>query len=422
MFPSNITMYFIRTFLFSVFPALVLNLFLNKRSFKMNAKRNDLTEEDWYQAQKEDDGKIVLKIIKTNTLNSDIIDEKITKFVESYNKICKYNNRIFKHISNWIFSDINKYNEVTDDYHYKILTDTPNNTIYFQFKHKFIGGAYIRDLSVSLINTEQLPNEKFYPHSSFFNIIYLAKLLYNYRTIPKIDTQYIENYSKINLPQKTYCKRIYKPPILLKLIDSPSEIRRYVNSYTIDRTIDNTIDSTIDSTSNTPSSRTVIIFNALKTIQKALNVNRPIICYLPIAFNHVKGINNNIGIMFIDLRCEDTINTFNKRFEENKYHALATNFILVNNLHKLFGHNGNTVRNLVDVVLTFVYYTCDDNDKETRLHWSYENVGNYPIYFAISSCIINDKIVVAQTITSNIGEIKLPAEYEPIGYDYFVPK
>lgn len=418
MFPSDITMYFICTFLFAVFPAMLLNLYLNKRSIKMNAKRNGLTEEDG--------GKIVAKIIKTNTLNSNIIDGKITKFIESYNKNSNYKNRISKHISNWIFSDINKYNEVTDDYHYKILMDTPNSTVYFQFKHKFIGGAYIRDLSVSLINTEQLPNEKFYPHSSFYNIIYLAKLLYNYRTIPKIDTTYIEKCSKVNLPQNEYCKRIYKPPVLLKLIDSPSEIRRYVNTYTIDRTIDKTIDNiidkTIDSTSNTPSSRIFIIFNALKTLQKALNVNRPIICYLPIAFNHVKGINNNIGLMFIDLRCEDTINTFNKRFEENKYHALATNFILVNNLHKLFGHNGNTVRNLVDVVLTSTYYTCDDNDKESRLHWSYENVGNYPIYFAISSCILNDKIIVAQTITSNIGEIKLPSEYESIGYDYFAPK
>lgn len=410
LFPSNITMYFIRTFLFSVFPALVLNLFLNKRSFKVIAKRIGLTEEDSYQAQKEDGGKIVAKIIKTNTLNSNIIEEKITNFVESYNKNCNYTNPISKHISNWIFSDINKYNEVTDDYHYKILTDTPNNTIYFQFKHKYIGGAYIRDLSSSLIDTEQSANEKFYPHSSFFNIIYVAKLLYNYHRIPKIDTAHIEKYSKLNLPHMECCKRIYKPPILLKLIESPSEIRRYVNTYTIDRT------------NNTPSSRIIIIFNALKTLQRVLNINRSIVCYLPIAFNHVKGINNNIGIMFIDLREEDTINTFNKRFEENKYQALATNFLLVNNLHKLFGHNGNTVRNYVDVVLTSVYYTCDDNDKETRLHWSYENVGSYPIYFAISSCILKDKIVVAQTITSNIGEIKLPAEYEPIGYDYFVPK
>ena len=289
MFPSDITMYFIYTFLFAVFPALLLNIYL-------------ITEEDPYQAKKDDGGKIVANLIKTNTLSTNIIEKKVTNFVQTYNKNCKYNNRISKHTNNCVFTDSKKYNEVNDDYHYKILLNTPNNTIYFQFKHKYIGGAYIRDLSSSLIDTEQSANEKFYPHSSFFNIIYVAKLLYNYRTIPKIDTAKIEQYTNCKLPSVVCCKRLYNPPTLLKLVESSSEIRRYVNTYTLDRA------------DNKHSSRTIILFNALKTLQKALALNRPIVRYLPIAFNHVKGINNNIGIMFIDLREEDTINTFNKRF------------------------------------------------------------------------------------------------------------
>ena len=145
----------------------------------------------------------------------------------------------------------------------------------------------------------------------------------------------------------SYSKRVYNAPILLRLVNSPLEIRRYISTYTIDR-----IDNVDNTNKNTPSSRITIIFNALKTLHKALAINRPIICYLPIAFNHVKGINNNIGIMLIDCREDDTINTFNKRFEDNKYMILATNFLLVNNLHKLGGYNGSSVRNIVDVVLT----------------------------------------------------------------------
>ena len=399
LFTSDIITYVSCILLTVVIPALLMNLYL--------------TEEDSYQAQKDDGGKIVSKLIKSNTLSINILEKKITKFRETFNTNCKYDNCISKHLYNWIFSDVTKYNEITDNYHYKILLDT-SNIIYFQFKHKFLGGAYIRDLASALIDTEQIPNSKFYPHSSFYNIIYLAKLVYNYQTIPKICIAEIEQCSTLKLPPMACCKIVHKPPILLKLVESPLEIKRYINTYTIDR---------VDKTDkNTPSSRITIIFNALKTLQKTLAVNRPIICYLPIAFNHVKGINDNVGIMFIDLRKEDTINTFNKRFEDNKYQVLATNFLLVNNLHKLIGYNGCSVPTLVDVVLTSTYYTCDDNDKESRLHWSYESVGDYPIYFAISSCIMNDKIVVAQTITSNIGEIKLPVEYTPVNYDYFIPK
>jgi hypothetical protein len=408
IFQSDILIYASCIFLTVIIPVLLLNSYL--------------TEEDSYQAQKGDGGKIVSKLIKSNTTSISILEKKITKFVESYNTNCKYNNYISKHIYNWIFSDVTKYNEINgnDNYncHYKILLDA-SNTIYFQFKHKFIGGAYIRDLASTLIDTEQIPNNKFHPHSSFFNITYLAKLLYNYRTIPKINVAEIEKCGiyALSLPYMSYSKRVYKAPILLRLVNSPLEIRRYISTYTIDR-----IDNVNNTNKNTPSSRITIIFNALKTLHKVLAINRPIICYLPIAFNHVKGINNNIGIMLIDCREDDTINTFNKRFEDNKYMVLATNFLLVNNLHKLGGYNGSSVRNIVDVVLTSTYYACDDNDKESRLHWSYENVGDYPIYLAISSCIMKNKIVVAQTITSNAGEIKLPTEYEPVNYEYFIPK
>lgn len=148
-------------------------------------------------------------------------------------------------------------------------------------------------------------------------------------------------------------------------------------------------------------------------------IGRPLVCYLPIAFNHVYGVNNNIGIIFIELLENDTIDTFNKRFEQNKYQALATNFVLLNNLNKLSVYNGSSVRQNVDIVITSIYHNNNDTEKPAMVYWTYKNVAEYPIYVAISSCVMEEKIVVSQTITSNIGKINLPAYYKEIDCNYF---
>ena len=362
--------------IFTLFPFILLKIFVTD------------TEEDLYHSKhnKEDGGKIILKVINNQT-SIEKIKIKLRLLDECYNKNSITKNHIQNRNTNWEFTDADKYNELDDNYHYKLLKNSNDNIIYANFKHKYIGGAYIRDLLLSLVITEQTPSKQFYPHSSFINFFYFLKLLYNYNTIPKITG------------------------VVLNLVNSKTDIQRYINTYDIDRN-DN----------NKHSSRIIIIFNALKTIQQTLNLGRPLVCYLPIAFNHIYGVSNNIGIMFIELLENDTIDTFNKRFERNKYQALATNFILLNNLHKLSISNGSSIRQSVDIVLTSIYFNCDESEKESMLYWSYENIAEYPIYIAISSCVMKEKIVVSQTITSNIGKINLPLDYKEIDYDYFIPK
>jgi hypothetical protein len=341
-----------------------------------------ITEEDLYHSiYNKDDCEIVGKLYNCNSYENIIKDLQF--FIDCYNKNNK-NNQIQSHNSNCIFINTDKYNNL-DKYHYKILLNPNDNSLKFVFKHKYIGGAYIRNLLLPCSNTTaiQLTDEKTYPHSSFINIFYFFKLLYNYNTIPKING------------------------IILKKVNSNSEIQRYTNTYNIDRI------------NNKYSSRIIIIFNILKIIQNALNIGRPLVCYLPIAFNHVYGVNNNIGIIFIELLENDTIDTFNKRFEQNKYQALATNFVLLNNLNKLSVYNGSSVRQNVDIVITSIYHNNNDTEKPAMVYWTYKNVAEYPIYVAISSCVMEEKIVVSQTITSNIGKINLPAYYKEIDCNYF---
>jgi hypothetical protein len=223
-----------------IFPFLLVKTFISK------------TEEDLYHStrNKKDGGKIIAKIIKKN-FSIEEIEKKLKLFIDVYNK--NNSNTIPSHDSNYVFTNIDTYNKLDEDnnYHYRILINPNDNTIHFDFTHKYIGGAYLRDLTLSFLNTKQVSNEKFYPHSSFVNIYFFFKLLYNYNTIPKING------------------------VVLKLVNSKSNMQRYMNTYNIDRVLDNIYN-------NKYSSRIIIIFNALKKIQQSLNIGRQLVCYLPV--------------------------------------------------------------------------------------------------------------------------------------------
>ena len=329
---------------------------------------NILTEEDSYHTKKEDGGIISLNATFEKELLLDKLKNNLNDFIKEYNNY-NPNNKIINHHNYYIYDDINEYNQIKNNFHYKILLINKNK-INIEFVHKYIGGAYIRSFLQSFLHIDQIPNSKFYPHSSIINFFMAIKLLFNYNSIPRIiNNEY------------------------LPLIKDKSEIKRYVNRYCIERSKNKEIPS-----------RIVIIYNVLKKIHTGLKLQRPLIIYFPVAFNHVKNVSNNIGLVWMELKYEDTIQSFNKRFDDNRYQALATNFILLHKLNKLIKYSGSNVRKNVDVVVTSTYY---NNDSNTSLSWTYNDIAEYPIYVALSSCIVENKIYVTETITSNIGEIKI---------------
>ena len=164
------------------------------------------------------------------------------------------------------------------------------------------------------------------------------------------------------------------------------------------------------------STKTVIIYNILETLYKALNLNRPLICYLPIAFQEHPNIKNNIGIMCISFY-NDTLETLDKKIYNSRYHILATNTLLLYN--KFNRSKGTSLRKSIDVIISFML--AKEDKAEFKVSWTYENIGEYPVYVAVASVMKKDKIQVTQTITSNTSELDLSFDdsYKEISFsDY----
>ena len=152
------------------------------------------------------------------------------------------------------------------------------------------------------------------------------------------------------------------------------------------------------------SSKTVIIYNILKTLYKGLNLNRPLVCFLPIAFQEYPNIKNNIGVMCITFDILiDNLESIDKQIYYSKYQILATNTLLLYN--KFNKTKGSSLRQNIDVIISFML--AKEDKTNFKVSWTYENIGEYPIYVAVSSVMKNDKIEVTETITSNTSDFDL---------------
>ena len=146
--------------------------------------------------------------------------------------------------------------------------------------------------------------------------------------------------------------------------------------------------------------KSTLIVNVLKDIHSGLGLDRPLVCYLPIAFHPTPNVNNNIGLMWLtfDPTC-DTVQTVEKRMRDNMYHVLGSNFAL---FYNLIGHGkGKSTRRDVDVVLTIIF--SEEDGDFVRKSWTFPSVSDYPVYVAISPVIDNLHQKVYITIRSGTG-------------------
>lgn len=359
LFFYNINYFITIILLLNIYYLLTSNLTIEDRYQMYINKKNKTKGSLIYVTMQYEDANYFNDIVKT-------IEDKLIKFNDVYNmnndfdRICYCNN-------SYIYYDKELFLK-ENDYHYKFFIDQKNLKLYSYVKHEYIGGAYLTNLFTCFIHTSQKDNKLLFPESNLINFISVIKLLYNYKNIPKI-TNYIP------------------------LLEDKNNIKRYINQYILP-------------IKNEFSSKTIIIYNIMKQMHKGLNLNRPLVCYLPIAFQHYPGVKNNIGILWITYDpLVDTLETIDKKLYESRYQIMATNFLLLFRNNKI--KNSISIRKNVDCVISFLLAKDTEQNSNFISSWTYEYISEYPIYIAISSILKKNEIRITQTITSSTSNFDL---------------
>jgi hypothetical protein len=320
-----------------------------------------------------------------NTINYEILCNKLIKFNENYNKLSK--NKI---------NDINLFKTRKEfinckEYHYKIWLDLDNRKLYGKLNHELIGGSNIGKLFYTAFSEEKIKRpslfnrlswdfptqqkDNFY-HSQFYHIFPAIKLFLLRNKIPKI-----------------------KNP--LPLFENSMNIQRYM------------IKESFEIKTNVKANMIYHIMLRLYYCLDIKNQRRDLVCYLPIAFYNTKTINNNLGIMWLTFNEADTVESIKRKMEKNVYQIFGTNFLLSNGLLSTKSSSKNT-RNNVDAVIT-ILFTEDPNN--IQFSWTYPSVADYPVYVAVHSRLAENTVHLLQTYTVNTPNFE-PGELQKVGYNY----
>jgi hypothetical protein len=338
--------------------------------------RSSITVEDDYQRiinEKNNTTQSVIDCIafydseSIKKIDYEIMRDKLVKFNENYNKLSA--NKI---------KDIFLFTKKEDfikckEYHYKLWLDLDNRRLYGKLNHELIGGSNIGKFCYTAFANEQKDN--FY-HSRFYHIFPAIKLILLRNKIPKIQNS-------------------------LPLLENSMNIRRYIARESFERKTN---------------VKATIIYHIMQRLYYCLGIKsqrRDLVCYLPIAFYNTKTINNNIGILWLTFNEADTVESIKRRMEKNAYQIFGTNFLLSNGLLSTKSSSKNTRKN-ADAVIT-ILFTNDTNN--IQISWTYPSVADYPVYVAVHSRLVENRVHLMQTYTVNTPNFK-PGELEQEEHNY----
>jgi len=252
------------------------------------------------------------------------LEDKFHKHKENNNKLmnkCKFEfvkenefdivkNNILEIINNKHF--LQKYDITTDSIltntNNKLVVSFENNCIYVYFNHYFISGPNMLILLNEMVNSS---SPKFLKTNPFLGIIYMPFYIYNLTFLKK--REYIKT-------------------------------EKQIQHIIVEKNI------------HTKNKRCYLYLSILNKIYNSLQLNRPMVAALSIAFEELPYIKNNVGLIIINYELADTIETIEQKLKNAYYQAYCSNFIINCPLPNV----GNfELRNYVDCIISSMYIKSD---------------------------------------------------------------
>jgi hypothetical protein len=219
-------------------------------------------------------------------------------------------NNILEIINNKHF--LQKYDITTDSIltntNNKLVVSFENNCIYVYFNHYFISGPNMLILLNEMVNSS---SPKFLKTNPFLGIIYMPFYIYNLTFLKK--REYIKT-------------------------------EKQIQHIIVEKNI------------HTKNKRCYLYLSILNKIYNSLQLNRPMVAALSIAFEELPYIKNNVGLIIINYELADTIETIEQKLKNAYYQAYCSNFIINCPLPNV----GNfELRNYVDCIISSMYIKSD---------------------------------------------------------------
>jgi hypothetical protein len=197
---------------------------------------------------------------------------------------------------------------ILHDNNNKITVSFKDKCIYVCFNHYYVSGPNMFILLNEMVNSKP---PRFLQTNPFYGILYLPFYIYNI----------------LSLKKREYVRAEKKREHLI-----------------VERKI------------ATPNKRCYLYLSILQKIYHSLQLDRPMIAALSVAFEELPYITNNVGLVILTYEISDTIETLEHKLKNAYYQAYCSNFIVNCPLPNM----GNfELRDYVDCVISSMYITSD---------------------------------------------------------------
>lgn len=236
----------------------------------------------------------------------------------------------------------------------RINFDKKNLIFNFTFNHFFLGADSFLKLKSLVFNDEPIK----IPSSSYKNGIFIFRFLHDiYNFLRSRD---FTSLNRIDYPRRLCSNHIFDNNDFLNI-----------------------------------KKRNFILYFVMKKMYKCLNLNRPMRVIVPVPFQRFNKINNNLGAIFILFNGDETLEQFSNYFDSRRYMCMASNFLLISKINKLFTNNSD-IRKKIDMIVTSIYST---STVEYSMNWTTKILPIESVYVAAYTRINNNNLITNITYT-----------------------